>query len=456
MSALRRYWLVVVIVVMAIVLAVLVFASWPTSTRVVTSTLQPDAALIERGRYVAAAGDCAACHTAPEGFAYAGGLAIASPLGAIYSSNITPSAESGIGDYTLDDFDRAVRHGIRRDNTTLYPAMPYPSYARMTDDDIVALYAYFMHGVRAVRADSHPNEISWPLSIRWPLAIWRRLFAPAANAPPFDASRYRDPVVARGAYLVQGPGHCGSCHTPRTVTLRERSLDERAHGRAGAAYLAGGQVIDGWLAVNLRGNRADGLGDWTVDDIVNTLRSARNAGHAVIGTPMSDAVVHGTQHLTDADLQAIARYLKTLPPKARDKSTFTANPQTAQALATGHEANRGAQLYIDNCSACHRTNGEGDKGVFPTIAGNSTVLAHDAASIIHIILAGSSLPATMTAPSTLGMPGFAWRLSDQEVAELASFIRNSWGNHAPAVSAAQVRKIRAALPASTSAQDEPT
>ncbi|HEV7714682.1 MAG TPA: c-type cytochrome [Steroidobacteraceae bacterium] len=455
MGILRRQWLVIVIVVLAIILAVLVYASWPTNTRVVASTLKQDAALIERGRYVAAAGDCAACHTAPDGWPFSGGLAIASPLGAIYSSNITPDTDTGIGDYSLNDFDRAVRRGIKRDDTTMYPAMPYPSYARMTDEDIVALYAYFMRGVHPVHAENHANEIPWPLSIRWPLAIWRKVLAPSANSPPFDPSRYPDPVVARGAYLVQGPGHCGSCHTPRAATLQEKSLDDRGRSKSAASYLAGGQVIDGWVAVNLRGNAADGLGNWTVEDIVKTLRSARNAGHAVVGTPMSDAVVHGTQNLTDADLDAIARYLKTLPPTAREKSTYAADPQTAQALKTGREINRGAQLYIDNCSACHRTNGEGDKGVFPTIAGNSTVLGDDASTVVHLILKGSSLPPTNTAPSALGMPGVGWRLSDEEVAQLASFIRASWGNHASAVSAAQVRTIRASLPERPPPKDDP-
>jgi mono/diheme cytochrome c family protein len=415
----------------------LAFALWPAKTRSIASlaSANPDTGLIEKGHYLAEAGDCTACHTAHGGQPFAGGRPIASPIGVMYSTNITPDRDTGIGAYSLDDFDRAVRHGITPQGTTLYPAMPYPSYARMTDEDVAALYAYFMHGVTPVKAANRAPGIPWPLSMRWPLAIWRKTFAP--DAVDFDAKRYSDPAVARGAYLVQGLGHCGTCHTPRAVTLQEKALDE-----SGDAYLAGGQVIDGWVAVNLRGNPADGLGNWSKDDIVATLRGGRNPSHAVIGDAMGDVVEHSTQYLTDGDLQAISAYLKTLPAAAATPSSFAADAATAQALAAGQEANRGAQLYVDNCAACHRTNGEGYARVFPTVAGNSTVLAADPTSVIHLILQGSRLPSTAAAPSTLGMPGFGWRLSDEEVAELSTFIRQSWGNHAPAVNAGQVTNMR--------------
>jgi alcohol dehydrogenase (quinone), cytochrome c subunit len=419
------------------------FALLPTHTRSIAA--QASAAgesSIEHGRYLAVAADCAACHTAPGGKSFAGGLAIDSPLGAIYSTNITPDRASGIGNFTPDDFDRAVRHGIDDEGVTLYPAMPYPSYARMSDEDIAALYDYFMHGVAPAASNVHAGGIPWPLSIRWPVAIWRKLFAPAPDAPPFDASRYASPEVARGAYLVQGPGHCGSCHTPRALTLREKALDDSSN-----AYLAGGQTIDGWIAVNLRGNPADGLGNWSKDDIVETLRTARNSQQAVIGAPMNDVVVHSTQYLSDADLQAIAAYLKTLTPSPGDRSTFVASPATAAALAAGREANRGAELYVDNCAACHRSNGQGSPKALPKMAGNSSVLAEDPSSLISLVLAGSSLPGTAAAPSPLGMPGFGWRLSNEEVAQLLTFIRAGWGNQAASVSATEVARIRASLDA---------
>ena len=423
--------------------AVLLYAFVPTSTREIAAAGPgDDAALVERGRYLAAAGDCAACHTTPTGKDFAGGLALASPLGAIFSTNITPDRDTGIGAYTLNDFDRAVRHGIARNGSSLYPAMPYPSYAKISDDDVRALYAYFMHGVAPVKANNSPADIPWPLSMRWPLAIWRKTFAPSVDAAAFESKRYSDPRVARGAYLVQGLGHCGSCHTPREVTLQERALDERSN-----AYLAGGQVIDGWYAVNLRGNTADGLGNWSAQDIVDTLKSARNVHAAVIGAAMSDVVVHSTQHLTDDDLAAIAAYLKTLPAAPGDKAGFKNDPSTAKALQAGINDSRGAELYVDNCAACHRTDGTGYAHVFPAIAGNPSVLADNPASLIRLILGGSSLPPTATAPSTLGMPGFAHRLSDDEVAQLATFARNGFGNRAGKVDAAQVTSIRKELSA---------
>lgn len=436
----HRRLLTCVLAIVVLLAGVVLVALWPTRTRVIADTIPVDAGVIEHGQYVALASDCSACHTAPNGPAYAGALPIASPLGAIYSTNITPDRATGIGSYSLNDFDRAVRHGIGRGNITLYPAMPYPSYAHMSDADIAALYAYLMRSVTPVHAQNHGNDIPWPLSLRWPLAIWRKAFAPNPDASAFNAARYTDPSIARGAYLVQGPGHCGSCHTPRSFTLQEKALDD-----SGNAYLAGGQVIDGWVAVGLRGNLADGLGGWSADEIIATLRSARDPVHAVMGSAMREVVVHSTQYMNDSDLQAIATYLKTLPPDTRAASSFKADPTTARALAAGDEPDRAAQLYDDNCSACHHSDGRGATRVLPAIAGNSSVLAADPTSIIHVILQGSQLPSTSAAPSRLGMPGFGWRLSDEEVAQLGTFIRQNWGNHASTITAAQVRRLRGSL-----------
>ena len=443
----RRTLLVLSSLVALAFAGALTFALLPTHTRSIVSSRPAaadaaDAASIERGRYLAVAADCTACHTVREAKPFAGGLAIDSPVGVIYSTNITPDVKSGIGKYTLDDFDRAVRRGIDDEGLTLYPAMPYPSYALMSDEDIAALYAYFMHGVEPIQSTAHANGIPWPLSIRWPLAVWRKLFAPSPDAPPFDASRYADPVVARGAYLVQGPGHCGSCHTPRAATLQEKAADDSS-----SYFLAGGQQIGGWVAVNLRGNLGDGLGGWSKEDIVATLRTARSTEQSVIGPPMNDVVVHSTQFLNGADLEAIAAYLKTLAPSPGEASKFAANSATAAALAEGHEDNRGAELYDDNCAACHRSDGEGSPKALPKIAGNSSVLARNPNSLIRLVLAGSALPGTAGAPSPLAMPGFAWRLSNEEVAQLLTFIRTGWGNQASSVSAREVARVRGSLAA---------
>jgi mono/diheme cytochrome c family protein len=423
--------------------AALAYALTPTETRAIAPATGADqAALVEQGRYVATASDCIACHTAEGGKAFAGGHAIQSPIGNMYSTNITPDKATGIGSYTLADFERALRHGIRQDGSTLYPAMPYPSYAKMNDQDVRALYAYFMHGVEPVKADNHANGIVWPLSIRWPVAIWRKQFAPADMAP-LELSKYQSEQLARGAYLVQGAGHCGSCHTPRASSQQELALSEL--GANGKDYLAGGPVIDGWHAVNLRGDKVDGLGNWSEQDIVDTLKTGRNARTAVVGSPMNDVVAHSTQNLSDADLHAMAAYLKSLPASGASKSTFVASDDTAKALRAGQDGERGAQLYLDNCAACHRTDGKSNAITFPALPGNPTVLSDDPSTLVRLVLAGSRLPSTHERPSNLGMPGFAWRLSDDETAQLVTFVRNSWGNHARSVSAGDVAGVRKAL-----------
>ncbi|AXI02651.1 cytochrome c [Aquirhabdus parva] len=429
--------------ILAIILFIIVlaFAFWPTKTPPI-ATEPINSALVARGQYIAVASDCTACHTAPQGKLFAGGLGMASPIGTIYSTNITPDKQTGIGHYTLSDFDRAVRHGIRPDGLTLYPAMPYPSYVRLSDEDVRALYAYFMQGVSPVQAENRATGIPWPLSIRWPLNIWRKLFAPSVDVK-FDAKQYPSPEIARGAYLVQASGHCGSCHTPRLLTMQEKTLTD--YGSNGAHYLAGGQVIDGWFTSNLRADLATGLGSWSEKDIVDTLKTGRNQHHTVIGSPMNDVVIHSTQNMSDADLKAIAAYLKTLTPSKESKASYTADDAMAKALYAGKNPTHGAALYVDNCAGCHRSDGQGYARVFPSIANNPSVLSDNPISMIRLILTGSTLPQTHTAPSDLSMPGFAQRLSDDDVAQLATFIRQNFGNHASSVDSSQVHSVRKTL-----------
>lgn len=440
----RRALLAVIAIGVIIGATTLAYALFPTRTRAISAVMPTVGSpemnrLVEAGRYVAVTGDCIACHSTPGGKSFAGGLAMATPIGTIYSTNITPDKATGIGNYTLDEFDRTIRHGIVPGGGTMYPAMPYPSYAKLTDDDTQALYAYFLHGVEPATAANRASDIVWPLSMRWPLAIWRKTFVKQKTEPPvgLDTARYADMSVARGAYLVQAAGHCGSCHTPRAATLQEKALDD-----SNIDYLSGGQLIDGWLAVNLRGNGPDGLGRWSRQDIVDTLKTARSPYAAVVGGPMSDVVTHSTQHMNDSDLQAIAAYLKTLKPHPEEPSKFVDDPATAKALQNGQDLGRGSQLYLDNCAACHRTDGKGYVDAFPTVAGNPTVLASDPTSLLRLILGGSELPSTAVRPSNLGMPAFDWRLSDEEVAQLATFVRQSWGNHASEAKASEVAKVR--------------
>ncbi|MGU7780896.1 c-type cytochrome [Burkholderia sp. PU8-34] len=396
-------------------------------------------ALVARGAYLARAGDCVACHTASGGKPFAGGLKFDTPIGAIYSTNITPDPKTGLGGWTLDEFDRALRAGVRKNGDTLYPAMPYPSYARLTDNDVKALYAYFMHGVTPVQRENRAVDIVWPLSMRWPLGFWRKLFAPAPK--PFDAAPYTDPVLARGAYLVQGLGHCGACHTPRAPTMQERGLTDAD----GPDYLAGGAAIDGWVPTSLRGEPRTGFGAWTEAEIVQFLKTGRTERTAAFGG-MTDVVGHSMQHLTDDDLTAIARYLKTLPPKVQGETPYAYDAAAAHALQTGDASKPGAAVYRDNCMACHRSDGRGYTRVFPALGGNPVLQGDDPTSVIHVVLSGSALKGTHTAPSTFTMPPFGWRLSDQEVADVANFVRTSWGNTGSPVTAAQVAKVRKATP----------
>ena len=395
---------------------------------------EPDAALIEKGRYLARAGDCVACHTAKGGVPFAGGLAMETPIGTVYSTNITPHSD-GIGNYSFEDFDKAVRHGIGKSGSSLYPAMPYPSYARVSDTDMQALYAYFMNGVAPVAEPNKAIDIPWPLSMRWPLAIWRELFAPQVGA--YQAPPGSDPVISRGAYLVEGLGHCGACHTPRAITMQEKALS----AADSADFLAGSAPLEGWIAKSLRGDHKDGLGSWSEEQLVQFLKTGRSDRSAVFGG-MSDVVEHSMQYMTGEDLTAIARYLKTLPAVDRTDTPHEYDARVADALWKGDDSKVGAGVYIDNCAACHRTDGQGYTRVFPALAGNPVLQTADASSLIHIVLAGGTLPATHTAPSTFTMPGFAWRLSDQEVADVVNFIRTSWGNQGSQVSVDDVKQMR--------------
>ena len=391
-------------------------------------------ALIKQGEYLARAGDCVACHTAKDGKPFAGGLPMETPIGMIYSTNITPDP-TGIGAYSFDDFDNAVRHGVAKNGSTLYPAMPYPSYARVNQADMQALYAYFMQGVKPVAQENKAVDIPWPLSMRWPLAMWRWTFAPAVA--DFTPMLGQNPVVSRGAYLVEGLGHCGACHTPRALTLQEKALS----ATDGSTFLSGSAPLEGWIAKNLRGDHKDGLGSWSEEQLVQFLKTGRSDRSAVFGG-MSDVIVHSMQYMSDADLTAIARYLKTLPAVDSTNAPHQYDPAVADALWNGDDSKRGAAVYIDNCAACHRTDGHGYTRVFPALAGNPVLQSDDPTSLIHIVLKGGTLPATHTAPSTFTMPGFDWRLSDQEVADVVNFIRTSWGNKGSDVKPADVKALR--------------
>ena len=384
------------------------------------------------GEYLARVGDCMACHTVKGGAPYAGGYPFKTPVGTIYPNNISSDRVHGMGDYSFSDFVRVMREGIAKDGRHLYPAMPYTSYAKVSDADLKDLYAYFTTRAPASSEENRPSDIEWPLSMRWPLAIWNRAFH---DDSPFRPEDTQSVEWNRGAYLVQGLAHCGACHTPRGVAMQELDLTGKT-----SRFLSGSK-LDNTSPINLRGNAGSGLGNWSEADIVAVLQTGRGPHSAVTGS-MGEVIEHSTQYLNDADLHAIAVYLKSLPPRPSDATAFQANDATLKSIMAGSATGPGASFYIDSCAACHRQNGQGASRVFPSLANNPMVLASQPDSLIAVVLNGSRLPSTASAPSPLAMPPFAWRYDDEQVAELATFVRSSWGNNASAVTAEQVKAVR--------------
>ncbi|MFZ1922457.1 MAG: cytochrome c [Xanthobacteraceae bacterium] len=384
-----------------------------------------------RGEYLARAGDCVSCHSAPGGKAFAGGLKMGTPLGAIYSTNITPDAETGIGGYSLADFERAVRGGVAKDGHRLYPAMPYPSYAKLTDADVAALYDFFMKQVPPVRQANKKDEIPATLDFRWPLAIWNLLFTTSGSyvdKPGHDAD------WNRGAYLVQGLGHCGACHTPRGLAWQEKALDDSSPD-----YLSGAP-LDGWYAADLRGDVRTGLGAWSKADLIDFLKAGHNRGETAFGS-MIDVVNNSTPYLSDADLNAIAVYLKSLPATSTQQAPAY-DDTTAAGLRSGHDSQPGASVYTGTCANCHGADGKGFTPYIPALAGNPIVLGDDPSSLINLVLNGSNPLVVKGTPDAYRMPQFREQYTDQEIADVVTFIRNGWGNKAPAVTAAQVGELR--------------
>lgn len=398
--------------------ALFALATWAAASA--AQDIDPSHSLIERGRYLAAAGDCAACHTADGGQAYAGGRPIPTPFGTIYSTNITPDPDTGIGRWSADDFYRALHQGRRPNGEHLYPAFPYPWFTRLSRQDVDALRAY-LEALPPVRQENRAAALPFPLSVREAVAVWNAMFFAEGEYRP-DASQSAQ--WNRGRYLVEGPGHCGACHSAKNVL----------GGVKRSAHLEGGYG-ENWYAPALTNDAREGLGSWSVQEIVEFLKTGSNARSAA-GGPMGEVVRHSTQHLSEADLEAMAAYLKSLPGNA--------GRQTA-AAGDAQRLERGRAVYVDQCAGCHMANGEGQPGVFPPLKGNAVVQAHDPETLLHTILEGARTVATRAKPTGLAMPAFDWKLSDEDVADLASWLRSTWGNQAGAVAASTVRETRERL-----------
>lgn len=377
--------------------------------------------VIEHGRYMAIAGDCAACHTGNGGQPFAGGGALQTPFGTLLAPNITPNVETGIGGWTDDQFVNAVQNGIGHGGIHLYPAMPYPYYTKMTREDVIAIRAY-LDTVQPVRNLVQANQLPFPFNQRETMIGWNELYFTSGE---FKSDPSKSSEWNRGAYLVEGAEHCGLCHTPKN-----------AMGGDENSLAMQGSVLQSWYAPNLTGNRRIGVGDWSTDDIALYLKTGRNR-YDIASGPMADAVTHSTSHLTDADLRAIAVYLKDLPPGG----SVPPQPISAQDPAM----QRGEAIYNERCAACHTVAGEGIVGLFPRLSGAPLVQQSPATSLIRVVLEGSRAVATDGAPTGPAMPSFAWNLSDADVAAVVTYIRNAWGNAAPSVSASEVANMRQTL-----------
>lgn len=393
---------------------------------------------VERGRYLARVANCVACHTHEGGKPFAGGLPIRTEAGTLYSTNITPDATTGIGGYTLAEFDRAVRQGVARDGRRLYPAMPYPSYARMRAEDVAALYAYMRAGVTPVTQRNTDAQMRWPYSMRSLLIVWNALYV---SGSPVRTDAAKGAEWNRGAYLVQAVAHCGACHTPRGWLYGEKGLDERSK-----RFLSGAGV-EGWSATNLTGDQITGLGAWSRAEIAEFLRTGRNA-HATSFGPMSTVISTATQYMTPADLDAVAAYLKSLPGARGETQPFRHDASTAPSLLQGRYDSPGSRQYSQFCMPCHGADGKGFARVFPPLAGNPTVADPDPASLVNLLLNGAVTARVNTAPTDYHMPGYGWTLDNQELANVLTFIRGSWGNRAAPVSEAAVAARRRELEAS--------
>lgn len=411
--------------------------------------------LIERGRYVARLGDCVACHTGSKNQPMAGGLALETPFGKLYSTNITPDQGTGMGGYSFAQFDRAMRKGVAADGRNLYPAMPYPSYAKMTEEDMQALYAYLMQGVAPVQAANKPSEMGFPFNQRWGLSLWNWVFL---DNTPFQPQTSQSAEWNRGAYLVQGLGHCGACHTPRGIAFQEKTMT--GEGKSGPLFLAG-ETVEGWRALSLRDL-------WTPAETAELLKTGRNRHGSVSGN-MVDVVQHSTQYMSDGDLLAIGTYLKALPAGkddlpmqvAQGPAPVIAIPARAvgstEALTATNAAHynvpadlyrtRGGLGYLQFCADCHRSDGGGVDGIFPPLAGNRSLQSDNPSTLIHIMLTGWTTPVTQAHSRPLTMPAFA-KLGDQEIADILNFTRRNWGNpKAPEVQAKDVQSLRKTLDA---------
>jgi mono/diheme cytochrome c family protein len=382
-----------------------------------------DFATLERGRYLTDAADCGSCHTIPGSeHPFSGGRPIETPFGVLASPNITPDRETGIGGWTDEEFDAAVRQGRSRNGARLYPAMPFPYYSRMSRQDVDAIRAY-LGTLPPIRNAVQVNRLPFPLNIRTSMVVWDSLYFKPGE---FHENTSKSKEWNRGAYLVEGPGHCGACHTPKNLLGGDKQSE---------AFRGG--VLQGWAAPDITSGQGP-LRNWSTDDIVDFLRTGQNRFAAAAGL-MGEVVDLSTSRMTEEDSRAIAIYLKDMAGSAPDNNSTTDN----QVLSAG------SAIFSDLCSACHQHDGKGIAKMFPDLSETATVSAKSPATVLRVILQGAQTVATDREPTGLAMPAFGWQLDDAQVAAVASFVRDRFGNKAGPVTVEQVRKARAGLTART-------
>ncbi len=378
---------------------------------------EPSAETIARGKALTEAGDCGSCHTADPALPFAGGKRIDTRFGAIYSPNLTPDRDTGLGAWSDDDFIRAIRYGVAPDGSRYYPAFPYPYFTKMVRGDILAIRAY-LATLTPLRNPRRAPALRWPLNYRVMMRGWNWLFFKPGI---FEPNQQKPVEWNRGGYLVEALAHCGACHTPKNLFGADRK-----------SHLYGGGLVQGWFAPRLDNAMRSGLKSWSADDIVEYLQSGRN-GHSHADGLMAEVVVNSTSKLGDADVRAIAIYLKDRPVGAPEPAV---TPPPPAQMADGEK------LYKGACIACHEADGSGAPRIYPPLPGNANLQSSDPSSALRIILDGAETVTTPRAPNTGSMPAYAAKMSDQEIADVTTYIRNSWGNAAPVVTAKQVAKAR--------------
>ena len=384
----------------------------------------PDDSLVARGAYLARAGNCMTCHTARGGQQYAGGLGVATPFGTVFTSNLTPDESTGIGSWSPAHFWRAMHNGRSKSGRLLYPAFPYTSYTQVTRNDSDAIFAY-LRSLPAVSQPNRPHALRFPYQSQAALAVWRALyFSPGVFQP--DAGRNAE--WNRGAYLVQGLGHCSACHSPR----------DALGGIGKGLDLAGGLIpMQNWYAPSLASPHEAGLAGWDREHIVSLLKNGVSPAASVSG-PMADVVLRSTQYLSHEDLGAMAQYLKELPHQSGQSA---ASPVTALPANTSNPA-RAAKLYEQHCAQCHGDKGQGVANAYPALAGNRAVTMPSTENLVQMVLGGGYAPATAGNPRPFGMPPFVLVMDDSEVAAVITHIRTSWGNQAGGITPMQVQRVR--------------